>query len=420
MDEQRSFSSFLRTAVVSILGLLFLLAALNLVIDPFSIFLVVDQEGFNRIKPKRRKYRTIWKLATVEREKPGVIFLGDSRTEFGLDPDSETSRRLLGKHGRIFNCAVPNASIYEIDRFARHAIETGNPTHLIIGLDPGQFDEKAIQASKGRLGEYEKMFSVDASGRPQPLHSLHLHAISLVTVDALQASIATVSRQKSRHQRFSESGHKLNEVMMSRMLRSTSQADVFSSGENQLIELSQGISDRGPGMKHLASILVAAREHDIELTLYIAPTHANTQYVKKLLHGYESMEKWKRDLVKLVECGEHIRNGDRRGQARIRLFDFSIASEHTCEQPPASRGDRMRWYIDAFHFNARYGDLLMEAMFGKEIPRTPAGTPIGYRLSGDNLEDLIALYRTRLERHGEMHQERFIDLGRRIRERNLK
>jgi len=420
MDEQRSFSSFLRTSVMSIISLLFLLAAFNLVIDPFSIFLVVDWEGFNRIKPKRRKYRTIWKLATVEREKPAVIFLGDSRTEFGLDPDSETSQRFLGKHGRIFNCAVPNASIYEIERFARHAIETGNPTHFIIGLDLGQFNEKAIQASKDRLGEYEKMFSVDASGRPQPLHSLNLQTISLVTVDAFQASIATVSRQKNRHQRFSESGHKLNEVMMTRMLRSTSQADVFSSGEDRLIQLYQGISDHGPGMKHLASILVAAREHDIQLTLFIAPTHANTQYIRKLLHGYESMEKWKRDLVKLVECGEHIRNDIRREQANVRLFDFSIANEYTCEQPSTSRENQMRWHIDTFHFNARYGDLVMAAMFGKEISQTTAGTPIGYRLSSENLEESIALYRTRLEQHGEMQQERFIDLRRRIRERNRK
>ena len=102
--------------VVSTLALLVAVAAVNLIVDPYGLFRIVDLPGLNRIKSQAGERAALFKRAGVERMRPAGLVLGNSRAEIGFDPESpawpESARP-------VFNLALPGAGIAARRRRAR-------------------------------------------------------------------------------------------------------------------------------------------------------------------------------------------------------------------------------------------------------------------------------------------------------------
>ena len=62
-------------------------AAINLVVDPYGLFRLVDRPGFNSIKPTAAGHGAMSKAYQLLRVQPKALILGNSRAEVGLDPN---------------------------------------------------------------------------------------------------------------------------------------------------------------------------------------------------------------------------------------------------------------------------------------------------------------------------------------------
>lgn len=99
---------YLWTWVVLTLTLLGAVAAVNLIVDPYGLFRIVDVPGFNRIKSQAGERAAVFKRAGVARIQPTTVILGNSRAEIGFDPDSPA----WPEHARpVFNLALPGAGV---------------------------------------------------------------------------------------------------------------------------------------------------------------------------------------------------------------------------------------------------------------------------------------------------------------------
>ena len=62
--------------------------AINIIIDPYGLFRVVDVPGVNRLKSQASERGSLFKHVSLERMHPRGLILGNSRAEIGFDPES--------------------------------------------------------------------------------------------------------------------------------------------------------------------------------------------------------------------------------------------------------------------------------------------------------------------------------------------
>jgi len=115
---------FLATALI-----LIVVAAINLVVDPYGIFRLIDAPGFNSVKPAAPSRGPMVKAYQVQRVQPKTLILGNSRAELGLDPNHpawpQTARP-------VFNAALPGTGTDTSLRFLRFVyglFNGSNPSH---------------------------------------------------------------------------------------------------------------------------------------------------------------------------------------------------------------------------------------------------------------------------------------------------
>lgn len=151
----------------------------NLLVDPFDLYRLVAVEGINGNKPMATKHPRIVKPYQVKKLRPKAVAMGSSRTEIGIDPDHP------GWDARfrpVFNYSLGAATVMELaDRF--DSLQQISPVRqVVIGLDFFMFNAYAEN-------------SMDQSDDGSNMSSLDYWITSLLTVDALVASVDTLRKQ---------------------------------------------------------------------------------------------------------------------------------------------------------------------------------------------------------------------------------
>lgn len=81
----------------------------NLTIDALGIYRIPTFYGINLSKPEKYTHQRLYKSAEVIQLRPTVIFLGSSRTQYGLDPEDYFT--LTGN--QAYNLGLTSATMYE-------------------------------------------------------------------------------------------------------------------------------------------------------------------------------------------------------------------------------------------------------------------------------------------------------------------
>ena len=112
---------FLATALI-----LLAVAAINVVVDPYGIFRLVDRTGFNSVKPAAASRGPMAKAYQVLRVQPKTLILGNSRAEVGLDPNHPAWPQAARP---VYNAALPGTGTATSLRYLQHvlAATAGNP-----------------------------------------------------------------------------------------------------------------------------------------------------------------------------------------------------------------------------------------------------------------------------------------------------
>lgn len=324
---------YLRFYVVTIAATLLPLSAIglfNAAADPYSVFNSPTISGFNQTKPERHDHERLFKAAEITRVKPRTIFLGTSRTRSGLNP----THPALQTHQPVYNLAIAGANMYEVRRYFQHAL-TNQPTlkKVIIGIDFFSFNggkQNTIDFSEDRL-EKTNITLKDALN-------------VTLSVDALQSSINTVFSNARR----SKAGVPyLNGMGIIPFPTSPVALASFTSFlERDPYVLSQDAFD------NFQYIVKACQESNIELIVFISPTHVTELENVRVAGNWSLLEQWKRQVVKIAP-----------------VWDFSGYNSITTELYTDKQV--MKNYVDSSHYTREVGNLILDRLLNYDLPKVP-------------------------------------------------
>lgn len=354
---RRRLRNYLFKLLLTIIVIGVAVSVINRIVDPYGLWAAPVLPGINDQKVVQATQARLFKAATIMRLKPEVIFLGTSRTEFGMDPS------YLALPGPAYNLGINGANLDEIRAYLAHAIY--NNPHLqrvFLGLDLFSF---AATTNVGIRTGFDP-------GRLQR-ESLPLtdYVASLLSLDALQASVDTIRASRSGEalapyntlgsQTAAVRRIELRRVSMQDKMRES--MGIYLNNPNRL----HGFELSGSAMDDLRNIVRLAKSKGITLTAYFSPTHVAHMEV---LHarGLDSVyENWKRQIVDLI--------GD--------VWDFSGYNSVTSEPI----GSAMHNFWDVSHYRQGVGHWMIDRMLGRENPQLPQD--FGVLMSRENLAERL-------------------------------
>ena len=196
---------FVWTWLVGALGMLALVALINVIVDPYDIYGWVSIAGFNSNKTQAIAKSRMTKPYLIERTHPATLLLGSSRVEAGFNPESTAWPETLRP---VLNLGLPGAGPYGQFRILQDALATTRPKLVFMGIS---FAEAQIApthnvpgAAKPAVGsvaaEFEGRLRVAESGAANPgfrFARMKDLARTLLSLNALGDSILTMLNQNA-------------------------------------------------------------------------------------------------------------------------------------------------------------------------------------------------------------------------------
>ncbi|WP_239613518.1 hypothetical protein [Cohnella mopanensis] len=328
-----------------------LIVAINYVVDPYQIYRTPTAAGFNHMKLSTQAY--LWKARFIAENKPDVIFLGSSRTGRGLDP--EYYARITGDEA--FNSGLSSANIYVGLRYLEYAILNNKSLKTVyIGLDFEGFnkysesdmlDEKRLETSSFTKNDRLATLFTKQTLRDS-IRVLRMNLLKMPPdIDALlpDGSYSDVG-QIIRNQRLLEQGNNQFYEHLNDYLNT-----VYSQ-----YELSQ------QHVEDFRKIVSLCSENNIDLYVYIQPSHALQWEGIQTSGLWDEFEEWKREIVAITE-----------------VWDFSGFNSVTTSPP-----DQFDTYLDQSHYRKQIGNYVFNRTL--HINEDSVPEDFGVLLTKDNLE----------------------------------
>ena len=362
-SSSKKYQNFYLVFAISTLIPLCLVAVINLVIDPYLYFYSPTFQKINQLKPEREKHLMLSKAAEIKNIETKIIFLGSSRVMSGLNIKYPG----LKYPDLTYNLGLPGANMYQIMHYFNHALANQSQIkQVILGIDFFMFNENLENLEnfdKARLGD--KIVFKDIIN-------------SLLSIDTLQASTTTFKANFNNQNKSNSQEAKTSRFK--RWLTNFLSYEGFYGKYN----LSQA------RLENLQTIIDKCKQNNIDLQVFISPTHA-TQYEAIRLAGlWQNFEQWKREVVKITP-----------------VWDFSGYNSITTE--PIN--DRMENYIDNSHYSPKAGDLVLNRILSFQTERVPKD--FGILLTQDNIETHLKQIRLDREVWQKEHPEE-VNLVRKI------
>jgi hypothetical protein len=136
----------------------------------------------------------------------------------------------------------------------------------------------------------------------------------------------------------------------------------------------------------LRRIVRAGYKDDMELVLFVSPSHARQWTLLSALGLWDQFEAWKRMLARVVE-----EEAARAGKAVFPLWDFADYSAPTTEKLPRAGAldQAMRHYWDSSHYRPTLGTEVLKRMRGDAA----ADAAFGAKLTSDGMDAHLARIR---------------------------
>jgi hypothetical protein len=326
-----------------------LIAALGLSVDGFGVFRT-RLIGASHFPPNLRLSisgdRVTKAIEIAERKGDQVLFVGDSRTQHGLDPDAPA---LSGV--RAYNAALAGASLRE----------------QIVALDYALAHEPGIKHIVWGLSLEEFPFPIATSGdyadSPFANHSITSALLRhLFAFDWVAASFKALL-EAPRHVRASMKRNGVaafdGDPIEGPAIAARFEGELGGTGRELRGSLPQAALDEAQAA--LAMRLAKLKAEGIDVDLVIVPMHAWRLEFYRLIGIEAQHEAWKRGLAKTIAG-----LGSAPGTGKMRLFDFAKPDPLT-EQPvldPLPKGQR-RLFLESSHFYPWLGEIILAKLFPK-------------------------------------------------------
>jgi hypothetical protein len=368
--------------VIATILLVGLVGCINWIVDPFDVYRMVREEGFNEYKSQYGKYARLAKIVQIEKNPRRNLALGNSRTQMGVDMSHPLWEGYSG-----WNLAVNGANIYLIRRFLEHAAAVSPLEKVVIGIDFGMFNGQNIR----ELND-ESYFAVDKNGDRNRLHRFKQYVLTLGTYSALLASIETLRKQRPIDNVYALDGRRFTSQARMKVLEDGGHDKEFSALERRSVELYWDPClkkivygyDTALGqttMDEFRKIIDLVVRRKIKMYLVISPCHARLFDAEYNMGLGAKVEQWKRDITSIVDQA-NMRNVD----MPVELWDFSGYSAYSTEAvpPAADHKSLMQWYVDPSHYSVELGHIMLSRIMGNET-----SSPFGRRLTASSLDRVL-------------------------------
>lgn len=363
--------------VSSVLAALLAVAATNYAVDPYGIF----HASHNADPLNRELFESNVRLAKahiVAGFRPEAVIMGSSRAEVGLSPAHPG-----WEYERVYNLGIPKANVREMVEYLEHAIAAGSLEQVVLGVDFFQFNpllEAQPDFTDCRLlepGSLWSRFRAAACDIPALFFSRR----------AFFASI-TQWQNKGNPVVYLSDGSRSDSAKESALRSAGSQHAGFLMNELDYFEqvgllrgfiVSETSFEEATG-PHFEEFLRLCHRHDVDLRLYLSPSHARHWEVADEMGLWEMFLRWKRYL--LVTTRSIAKEFD---AEPFPIWDFADYNAYTLEPvPPLYDAEaRMQWHWESSHFTKALGTRLLDEILGVNQ------TDLGAKLSLDDLDELI-------------------------------
>jgi hypothetical protein len=330
----KEYQRYVRLVVALILMQAVSISLFNIAVDPYGIFKSPTWIGVNQVKPEKDRQVRMFKAIEVIRIQPKMVFIGSSRTEFGLD----TAHPAVSGVQPGYNLGITGANIYEARRYFEHAIANNpNVKKAVIGLDFFMFGK----GKKNQLDFLENRLLISHITLQDKLNSSFSWGAtraSLKTIKVNQSAGDTVGhfypdgrRNPDYYIQDVYAGRQGVDIMKN-LLRKTDFFQAKMRGE--VYEISQ--------LEEVTNMVRLCQENQIECRFFISPSHVTQWESIRLSGAWGVFEEWKRKLAEITP-----------------VWDFSGYNSITTE--PLS--STMTNYMDSSHYRQEIGDLVLNRIF---------------------------------------------------------
>ena len=375
-----------------------LIVALGLAVDAYGVF-GTRLIPASRLPPDLRLTlgwdRVTKGIEIAEREGDEVLFIGDSRSQIGLDPDSPA---LAGV--KSYNMALVGATLAE----------------QIVALDYGLAHEPSVKHVVWGLSFEEFPFGI-FTWSDYPDSALAGHGIVSGLLRHLFAYDRVMSSWRLLFQprRVARSTMKRNGAAIygTDVVEGPEIARLFQS---ELRGMSRNISGPRPrqamdeAQDRLRRRLAELKAAGIDVDLVILPLHIWRLEFFRLTHVEAEDHDWRRQVAATVEA-----LATAPGTGRLRLFDFArphpFVEQSVFSPPPA--GEK-RYFLESSHFYPRLGNKVLAEVFGKakeaETEEEPVGREIGKGAGMTPIDEDIASVTAGLDQWEATHPDEVSDV----------
>jgi len=209
---------------------------------------------------------------------------------------------------------------------------------------------------------------------------------SLLTYDALIASWETLTANPNKPTiRYFKNGFKNDSNNWLRIIEKKGHRNAALKSERYTLIAQDGYpffnfnqtQSKQSSFQTFKELLIFCKNNQINLKLFISPTHARTLKIIHLIGLWDDFERWKKMLVSNVD----------ELSPNTPLWDFSGFNTITTEPfPPLNNiKNQMKWYWESSHYKKEVGNMILDKLFYVSSGE-PAPGDFGIRLSPQNID----------------------------------
>ncbi len=370
-------------------------ALVNLVVDPYGMYDFVMKRGLNEIKPYAEANGFMTKAYQAQRVKPRTLILGNSRAEYGFNPESYAWPQALQP---VYNLALSGTGPITSLSSLKYAAAVKKPVTVVQGVDFMDFlvsEDADPHRAEAEPLPMDRRLLVTETGRSNPdylLPRVKDFFATVLSLDALMDSIGTINAQHNPYA-ADLTDHGFNPMHdYEGFAKHEGYYAIFRQRDQENVRaylrrpknIYSGEKTSSPQLELLRRIISVCRDQNAELMLVIYPYHAHMLEIFHDTGLWPVFEEWKRALARIAAEANLGRN-----VPRVQLWDFSGYNAISAEPVPEP-GDlttATRWYWEAGHFKQEFGDVMLQRMFAE--PDRLADAAIGVKLTPENVEQQI-------------------------------
>lgn len=381
-----TYKIYLRYLLTGAFLLVFAIATVNVLVDPYAVFGTPRVAGLNELKPFAGDRGRTGKRHQVLQVAPNGLIVGNSRPALGLSPEHPcwpaTARP-------VYNIALPGLSVYQQVRYAQHAQLAGPARALAMGVDfldflyaeppmadPAKWPPVGVDVDAER-------FAVDPGGRPVSGFRWVRFADyvdAALSIDTFGHSLATLGVQRTVDvNTITAAGFSPAEGTYRPIVRVEGPRVLFEQKRRELAKRLDGTNWHLFGrstnwsveFEALRQLIRQSRADGAATVLFMNPYHAEYLLVLDVAGLWPQFEAWKRRLAELARAES------------VPLWDFSGFGRYSTELVDAlpARGTSLDWFWEPAHYRRELGDLMLANIWRAHCPADRANAPrYGVRL----------------------------------------